>query len=299
MERSRGWCFTVNNPTDEDYADIERLKEAAEYIIYGKEVGEQGTPHLQGYSHFTNPRTLQGVKRFLKRAHLEARRGTVAQAVEYCTKDGDVTEWGEKPRSSGETTKERWRRIIKLAEDGDMEMIKEDYPGMYLRYYEKLKSLAVPAPRILTNLENEWWYGSTGTGKSRLLWELYPEHYQKELNKWWCGYNQEAIVAIEEWSPKNECTASALKIWADRYPFTGQIKGGSLKKIRPQKIIVTSNYSIDQCFPATEDAEPIKRRFKVRYFPEMFRHPREEQETEDAAEAAYMEGINALLSLSQ
>lgn len=177
-----------------------------------------------------------------------------------------------------------------------METIKEDYPGMYLRYNEKLKSLAVPAPRILTTLENEWWYGSTGTGKSRLLWELYPEHYQKELNKWWCGYNQEAVVAIEEWSPKNECTASALKIWADRYPFTGQIKGGSLKKIRPAKIIVTSNYSIDQCFPATEDAEPIKRRFKVRFFPEMFRHPREEEESN---ELAYIEGINALLSLSQ
>lgn len=118
----------------------------------------------------------------------------------------------------------------------------------------------------IPDLQNEWWYGSTGTGKSKKVWEDYPEHYGKMLNKWWDGYQDEEVVVIEEWCPKNECTASALKIWADRYPFNAEIKGGLLKKIRPKKIIVTSNYSIDQCFERSEDREPIKRRFKQVHF---------------------------------
>jgi len=75
------------------------------------------------------------------------------------------------------------------------------------------------------------------------------------------------VVAIEEWSPKNECTGAYLKVWADRYPFTAQIKGGSLTKARPIKLIVLSNYTIEDCFPDARDYEPLLRRFTVIKFP--------------------------------
>lgn len=39
------------------------------------------------------------------------------------------------------------------------------------------------------------------------------------------------------------------------------MKGSSIT-IRPDLIIVTSNYSIEECFPAYEDMLAIKRRFK-------------------------------------
>jgi len=145
-------------------------------------------------------------------------------------KEGDFVEYGTISDSSEdkkEKAKAAYGEIVKRAEAGDLEWVKEHYPKVYLQY---------------------------------------PNHFQKELNKWWCGYKGEEVVAIEEWSPKNECTGSQLKIWADRYPFTGQIKGGSLKKIRPKKIIVLSNYTIEECFPAKEDHLPLKRRFKVTMF---------------------------------
>jgi len=134
---------------------------------------------------------------------------------------------------------------------------------------EKLISKRVPHTAIVPgDTQNEWWYGATGTGKSRLAWEKYGEIcYQKMLNKWWDGYDAQPIVIIEEWSPKNEVTASALKIWADRYPFTAQIKGGVLQKIRPVKLIVISNYRLVDCFPDSRDAEPIARRFREYEFP--------------------------------
>jgi hypothetical protein len=46
------WCFTLNNYTDEDIFEINSLIEFnsnMNYLCYGKEIGESGTIHLQGY----------------------------------------------------------------------------------------------------------------------------------------------------------------------------------------------------------------------------------------------------------
>lgn len=267
--KSRGYCFTINNPTDWDRSEINSLKDHAEYYVFGEEVGESGTPHFQGFVRFKSQRAMGSVKKLLTRAHIERQRGSTTDAAAYCKKDGIWVEWGSPP-SDPKSTKERWRWLIAKAEAGDLQSIRDDEPGMYMRYLERLVSMRIWKNPILGDLEHEWWVGPSGTGKSARAWAEYPEHYQKELNKWWCGYAGEEVVVIEEWSPKNDMTASALKIWADRYPFTGQIKGGSLKKIRPRKIIVLSNYTIEQCFPNTEDVEPLLRRFKVVHFTDFF-----------------------------
>ncbi|AXH74167.1 MAG: putative viral replication protein [Cressdnaviricota sp.] len=269
-QRYRGYCFTINNPTQED---IEKLKKAHfKYIIYGREIGESGTLHLQGYIHYINLVDLRRVKLDMPRAHIEVRKGTLEEAITYCKKDGLFEEHGTKPLTpseKGQMGKEAWRNIIEKAKAGDLEWIEENEPKTYFVFSDKIQRLYEPKTSILPGvLQHEWWVGPTGVGKSRLLWQLYPNHYQKELNKWWCGYSHEDIVAIEEWSPTNECTGSQLKIWADRYPFTGQVKGSSLKKIRPTKLIVLSNYTIEECFQNHKDLKPILRRFTQLRFPE-------------------------------
>lgn len=264
--RSRGYCFTINNWTDADVAEVNALKDCSEYWVYGEESGEQGTPHLQGFVRFKSATSFNRVKQLLPRAHIEAQKGTCLEAAAYCKKDGIFTEWGEL-KGSGLTQKERWRAIIDAAERGDMDFIKSEFPGEYIRYHDKLLRLRRRDSPILDEMVNEWWWGPTGTGKSRKIWEDYPDHYQKQLNKWWDGYQDEEVVVIEEWAPKNEMSASNLKIWADRYPFSVEVKGGMMRKIRPRKIIVTSNYTMEQCFERTEDLEPMKRRFRQVHFP--------------------------------
>lgn len=266
MSRSRGWCFTINNPTGWHTVEIEDLVSAAQYVVYGNEVGESGTPHWQGYCYFKERKSFAQLKRILKDAHLEAQKGSIDQAVEYCKKDGDFREFGTKPVGP-KGQKDKFKAVLELARAGNFQEIEDNYASIYLRYHAKLLSLRKPErPIILDTLENEWWYGATGTGKSRELWERFPNHYQKSLNKWWDGYAYEEVVAIEEWSPKNEVTSSQLKIWADRYPFCAEIKGGTLQKVRPKKIIVLSNYTIEECFQNSQDLEPIRRRFKVKHF---------------------------------
>jgi len=264
-QRSRGFCFTVNNYVLPTIAAIKRIA-GYKYVIMGKEVGESGTPHLQGYIHFDKPKTLRQIRQLIQ-GHIEVRRGTVDQAIEYCKKDGVYEEVGERPVSSGESTQILWKEILARSKAGDYQWIEDNYPKIWIQLSTNLQSLRTREIKILDTLDHEWWVGPTGTGKSRLVWDLYPTHYQKELNKWWCGYQDEQVVVVEEWSPKNECTGSQLKIWADRYPFTGQIKGGSLKSIRPTKIIVLSNYTIDQCFTDERDSLPLHRRFRTVRFP--------------------------------
>lgn len=266
---NRGWCWTINNPTPDDLQNIERLAEDAHYVTYGNEVGEEGTPHLQGYCRWNNPVDFQRVKRLIPRAHIEKQKGNNEQAIQYCHKDGDYKEWGTKPEMKNQ--KSMWQTIIKLAEEGDEETLRTEYPRVYIQYLPRLRSLRKTTTEILQgDLIHEWWYGKTGCGKSTALWKKYPDHYMKKKNKWWDGYQGQEVVAIEEWSPNFHMLASELKIWADRYPFPAEIKGGTLGAIRPKKIIILSNYKIEECFPLTQDADPIRRRFKQRHFEAFF-----------------------------
>jgi len=269
MAQSRHWCFTINNATVDDEWGIGLLQCLAtcDYIVVGDEVGADGTPHKQGYVCMKTKKRLTEMKACLPRAHLEIKKGTIQQAADYCKKDGRFEEHGVLPKNAAQTSKEMWTQVISWAELGEIQNIKQEWPGIYMRYLEKIKGMSRPIRAIIDVLENEWWYGPTGTGKSRKLWRDFPDHYAKPLNKWWDGYEDQDVVAIEEWAPKNECTASLLKIWADRYPFPAEIKGGKLHKIRPGRLIVLSNYSPEECFKEVQDLEPIRRRFKVIHFP--------------------------------
>jgi len=267
MSKCRDFVFTINNPGEFDDIDIEQAIKQATYLCYGIETGESGTRHYQGFVMFSNARHITAIKKILTRAHLEPRRGSIEQAIAYCEKDGDFHEWGERPLSK-RNAKDKWKWVIERAEDGDLLSIKQEEPAIYLRYLSTLRGLKRRRLGVMDGeLENEWWYGPTGTGKSRRLHDQYPQHYKKPLNKWWDGYEDEETVGIEEVHPTcGGWLGYFLKIWSDRYPFNAEIKGGTLKNIRPKKLIVTSNYTIQECFPDEQDYKPLQRRFKSTHF---------------------------------
>lgn len=95
--RAKNWTFTLNNYTDEDVARLSLpLPGTVAYLIFGKEVGESGTPHLQGYVSFKNRVRMQHVLAFTGQAHLEIARFP-QRAIEYCKKEGDFYEFGVAP----------------------------------------------------------------------------------------------------------------------------------------------------------------------------------------------------------
>lgn len=94
--KSRAWCLTVNNYTEEERQAILH-NSRSDYVIVGKETGDSGTPHLQGYIRFPNAVRLSTLKKMFPRAHLEIARGTPEENYKYCSKDGDFEEAGDRP----------------------------------------------------------------------------------------------------------------------------------------------------------------------------------------------------------
>lgn len=95
-KRGRAWCFTLNNYTTGDWNFIRAALKDCVYGVVGKEVGESGTPHLQGFVYFEAAKTYSAVKKFFRAPsmHVEGMQGTFKEASEYCMKDGDFFESG-------------------------------------------------------------------------------------------------------------------------------------------------------------------------------------------------------------
>ena len=260
MSYCKQWTFTLNNWSADDLIEISGWP--SKYVVVGEETGESGTPHLQGYAIFEKRLRWTAVKKIHKRAHWEAAKGNLAQNYEYCTKDGIFHEYGEKPIESGEKEKLRWNEARAAAESGRMEDIPSD---IFIRQYNALRSISkdyAPMPTDGSDVCGVWIYGPAGAGKSRKAREDYPGFYYKMCNKWWDGYKNEANVLIDDFDKGHSVLAHHLKIWSDRYAFGAEVKGGKIN-IRPTKIIITSQYSIEDIWEDQETRDALKRRFSV------------------------------------
>ncbi len=86
MSQYRNYVFTLNNYTTVQVEIIKTLK--VKYLIFGYEVGSNGTPHLQGYVELMKRKTLKSIKKFMGcNPHIEKRKGTAKQAIDYCMKE--------------------------------------------------------------------------------------------------------------------------------------------------------------------------------------------------------------------
>lgn len=85
MSTHRNWCFTINNPTTSQlFVSETQIKLCTASL----EVGESGTVHYQGYVELKSNRSMNQVKNLFtdQSVHLEARRGSKQQAMEYSLK---------------------------------------------------------------------------------------------------------------------------------------------------------------------------------------------------------------------
>ena len=86
MSIAKNWTFTCNNWTPEDRKKFEEFD--CRYIIFGEEVGKEGTPHLQGYLQLHIKKRLSYLKKNLhSTAHFEAAIASYKANKDYCSKD--------------------------------------------------------------------------------------------------------------------------------------------------------------------------------------------------------------------
>lgn len=264
--RSRKYVFTLNNP--EPTASEDLLGIAARYICFGKEIAPTtGTPHLQGFVYFQNGKTLSAVRKLLVGAHVESARGTFAQCIAYCQKEGDFYECGQRPSDpteSGDAERSRWSSALESARRGDFDEID---PQILLCHYgsiTRIRNDCIVVPESLSFTTGIWIVGPSGSGKSRGCREQFPGLYPKPLNKWWDGYRFESVVLLDDVDRSHSTWIGGfLKIWADHYGFIAEAKGKSLS-IRPERFLVTSQYYIADLFSADPPlVEALERRFRV------------------------------------
>jgi hypothetical protein len=254
----------LNNYTQSDYDLLLGLQ--CKYVIIGKEVGESGTPHLQGYIVFLTNKRLSALKREHRSCHWEQARGDTASNVVYCSKEGAWEERGTRPLSPAQQAlaqHERWKDVIRSARAGTAE---DEYPREFVQYNSCISRLYQPSLQTIDSYSGLWFFGRPGTGKSRTARADFPGLYDKLVNKWWDGYAGEETVLVDDLGKDHKFMGSFLKRWCDHYPFRAEHKGGS-KVIRPKTIIVTSNYKISEIWD--DDSElvaALERRFTLREF---------------------------------
>lgn len=196
---SRRWCWTLNNYQDEDItllqsvaADLE--SSGVRYLVWGFEIGEQGTPHLQGYVEFCSTKRMTGVKKTfgLARMHCEIAKGTGLQNREYCSKDGLFEEHGEM-RSARQGKRSDLDAVKEAIDDGMSELdLANNFFGVWVRNrasferYRALRNAPVVTSRFsLDTFPEEWprdydwsrtiiFSGPSGIGKTEFAKAILP-----------------------------------------------------------------------------------------------------------------------------
>lgn len=249
-KRVKDVVFTINNYSDDDIKCITNLPTS--YYIFGREVGISGTPHLQGYCELLcRMRFSRLIKLFNKRAHIEPRKGTNTQAIDYCKKDGDFTEEGTPKVMPGQGTRSDILLLIDMAkEKKDDNDIREAMPESYARHYKALDRIRYSLSFKYEGYcrpEVKVYWGPAGSGKSRRVIESEPDIYivDEDQQLWWDGYyGQEAILFDDFYGGIKY--AKILRI-LDGYKLRLPIKGGFTHK-QWKRVYFTSNMHPDHWY---------------------------------------------------
>lgn len=261
----RYWLLTIpanswNPPTE--------LPSTLAYVKGQQEVGASGYQHWQVLAVFKKKVRRSAVKSaFTNETHCEPSRSEAAN--DYVWKE--ETRVPETQFVLGELPFKRncktdWELVKRKAKDGLIDEVPAD---VFINHYRTLKQIAMDymvKPADLLSVCGIWIHGPPGVGKSHYARNNYPDSYAKMCNKWWCGYQNQKSVLIDDLDMNHKVLGHHLKIWADRYSFIAELKGYAVT-IRPERIIVTSNYRIDQIFEDPAMCDAITRRFYQIYIP--------------------------------
>lgn len=244
---SRNWVFTLQGETPPQF-----IPEKMKYMVYQQEKAPTtGQLHYQGYVVFHEQQRMKGASALVPRSHLEVRKGTHQQAIDYCTKQesrhqepvthGDATDGRA---TNGEREKHRWDDIKAAAQAGNFEEVPSE---IYVKHYRTLKDIHDdhrPKPAILKHKRcGLWIHGPPNAGKTTLALEAFPDAYLKDpTTDYWKNYEGEEVVIIDDIHESNKATfLRNFREWINIAPFRARTFYG-MRLIRPRLVICTSQH---------------------------------------------------------
>ena len=245
------------------------------YICWGEEIcPTTNNPHFQGFIYLKDAKTETAVRKMFKPRHVEPQheKSSNQQSIEYCK--GNYTnhkgvykplnevfeEYGVKPEQQGKRNdiisiqqqiREgncTMRDILLSATTFQTIRIAE----INLKYFEKPRNWP---PEVF------WFYGSTGTNKTKTATEMCEDPYIcMETTRWWEGYDGHADVIIDDYRT-DFCSFKILLRLLDRYEFRVECKGGS-RQLRAKRIFITTPKNPEDTWSGqtAEDISQLMRR---------------------------------------
>lgn len=275
--KGKNWVFTINNyPPELPGILQQRFSDTKHYCVFKKEVcPTTNTKHLQGLVCFTDRLRWAQARAFFdnpdgtNNSWLKTMRGTIEQAETYVSKEdtadpSDNTVYRIGSRPSGQGARNDLSDIVSAIADHKSEReVFEIDPSSYIKYSTGIKrAIALTATKRNFKTIVYWFYGPTGTGKSKLANEITGNdvYYKSPNNDWWEAYQNEKFVIIDDYRT-NMCTFSELLRLFDRYPHKVNIKG-SHAEFNSNIIIVTTPKTPQETWQtrSSEDINQLVRR---------------------------------------
>jgi len=270
--QAKDWCFTINNPRskhgkrDSDWNVVRSW--TFNYLVMQLEVGEEGTPHIQGFVQFPVQSRLTKLKKLHKKAHWEPRRGSAVQAAHYCKKPelGCDCEHCEKAKDiprpqliyeSGclsAPAGERLYTVVQTIKRRGLSAAIEAYPTHYVGMTRGMQALATfYSPRRDWRPAVSVFYGLPGSGKTRYAM-LGPSPYVQadypvKGGQFFFGDYRPDVhetVVFDDFYGQMPYT-TWLRV-CDRYPMEVHTKG-AFHQLLARNIVFTSNRAPNEWYP--------------------------------------------------
>nr|WAE42593.1 MAG: replication associated protein [Cressdnaviricota sp.] len=296
----RAWNFTLNNYDPTCAGSPPDFFKEGDYACYAQEVAPKtGTPHLQGFLWAKDRVSPLALK---KRSDTEStwnkswftRVNFPLKAISYCEgltqKKGFVlnptfVEWGERPKQDRENDGDEtdYQSARANAAAGRFEDIPDKlYTKNFFAYHgmhKFAKRTMYPQPS-LTELpqrmgSGHWVWGPSGTGKSWMCRHREGGVYEVNIPNgdsklWISDYKGERALLFDDLGlSQARRWGEEFKQMCDIVPKKWNVSVGKQMDWRPDVIMVTSNYSMEQMFPDPAVLGPLKKRFIQQHLTEV------------------------------
>lgn len=252
----RNQCMTIWN----DPPNWEDIRSRIRYFAYAEETcPSTGRKHYQGFAQAWKPmrattwnqlfNTKREGEEGFQATFFSIMRGSFRSNSAYCAKEGQLTEFGEKPEEHGvKSSVTRFKTRLEEGEEPEDIAEEDDNFMTYLMYrkgFQQYKSHIRKKQKLHDREQPNVFvrYGPAGTGKTRWMddyfgignWTYAPDN----TGKWFDGCDRDVIL-FDDVEAGQIPPLSLFKRLTDRYPLQMPVKGGFITW-KPKSIVFTSN----------------------------------------------------------
>lgn len=255
--RSRTWVLTLNNYNRDEYEHLKDWVGTRGVFVFGKETGENGTPHIQGYMKFRSAMRFETLKKEFPRAHVEIARGSVANNYRYCTKDGQFETNLPQPPDDDEPntypdpfetygiTPYPWQNtVVGLVRT-------EPDPRKIHWFWEEYGNVgkSIMAEHLLNTYPGTMICSGKTADAANILFPQYEELKKKRIPHFM------VIFDLFREQTSGECAYGLMEMIKNRLVIGTKYKGGIMRFKKPVHVIVFANFKPLQRGLSTDRAD--------------------------------------------